>query len=98
MAKRGPIPGGTDDRDHLESAQAYLAGLHASTEEVALRIRQAMRRSPTTADLLQPALQAVQRIERDGRQAQAHITSAWADGQGRRWQHSAAAALIEEQK
>lgn len=88
MAKRGPIPGGTDERDHLESAQAYLVGLHVSVEETALRIRQAIRRSPSTADLLQPALLALQRIERDGRTAQAHITSAWADGQGRRWQRA----------
>ena len=72
-------------RDELETAQAILLGVSVDLDEVALRIRQAMRRTPLVGDVLGPALRRVERIHAGLRQAQCELSKNWNDEQARKW-------------
>lgn len=72
-------------RNELETAQAILLCCAVDLDEVALRIRQAMRRTPLVGDVLSPALRRVERIHADLCQAQVELGKTWDQEQARKW-------------
>lgn len=76
---------GGQERDHIEAAQATLAGLLIVVDEVGLRCQQAMRRSPLVDDVLLPAVDRLAEMHASLRLAQREIGAAWTEGQSRRW-------------
>jgi hypothetical protein len=72
-------------RDELETAQAILLTCAVDLDEVTLRIRQAMRRTPLVGDVLRPALKRVERIHQDLELAQSELSKTWKEKQARKW-------------
>ena len=72
-------------RDRLETAQTLLFEASLDLDEVALRIRQAIRRSNLVRDVLQPAAECLEEIHQDMRLAQREVKEAWEEGQERKW-------------
>lgn len=72
-------------RDELETAQALLLCCAVDLDEVALRIRQAVRRTPLVGDVLSPALQRIDRIHADLCQAQIELHLTWNEKQAKKW-------------
>jgi hypothetical protein len=74
-------------RDHIETAQAELIILLRDVDEVILRTRQAIRRTPLVSDVLQPSMDRLAEIKDSLCCVQEHINSAWQDGEKVKWEH-----------
>ena len=72
-------------RDELETAQAILLTCAVDLDEVTLRIRQAMRRTPLVGDVLSPALKRLERIHKDLSLMQSTLSKTWTKKQARKW-------------
>ena len=72
-------------RDSLETAQAELIGLLRDLDEVILRNRQAVRRTPLVADVLGPGIERLTEIRESLRRVQENVNTAWSQGQERNW-------------
>jgi hypothetical protein len=72
-------------RDHIETAQAELAGMTLLIDEIILRTRQAMTRTQLVGDVLEPAIGKLVAMRRSVRNATAELTDAWSEGQAERW-------------
>jgi len=64
-------------RTHLETAQAALSTLLADVDEVTLRNRQAMQRSPLVEPVLSPALDRLNGIRAGVAVALDELSSIW---------------------
>jgi len=72
-------------RNRLETAQTLLVEVSLDLDEVALRIRQAIRRSNLVIDVLQPASERLEEIHQDMRLAHSEIKKVWEEGQVKKW-------------
>lgn len=72
-------------RDQVETALMLLANMLVDVDELALRTKNAMRRSAEVTDLLGPAVDRIMALQADLIQAQEALKAFWDDGQRRKW-------------
>lgn len=75
-------------RDRIETALAILIGMQSMLDELALRNRQAMRRSPLVSDVLDPSNRRIAKIQTELKALQAELNRIWDIGQSERWQEN----------
>ena len=73
------------ERDQVDQALYALSNSLIEIDEVILRNRQALRRSPLVGEVLEPAVERLASIRKRVRSAQRSLGDLWADGQTRRW-------------
>lgn len=72
-------------RDDVERVLFELAPILAELDEVELRTRQAMRRTPLVVDVLQPALSSLEHIRERVSISTMAIGKLWMEGSERKW-------------
>jgi len=73
-------------RNSVEDSQAEMLAVQADLDEVVLRVRLAIRRSASVADVLLPALDRLAGIDANLKRARHSLSAAWWSGQARRWE------------
>lgn len=84
--KRGrPSGKQQQERDYLEIAQAELIGLERDLDEVAIRMRQAVRRTAMVSDVLEPGIERLNEIRHSLQLVHEKVNLAWSQGQEKDW-------------
>lgn len=75
----------THKRTRIETAQAELAGMQRDIDEIALRTRQAIRRTSIVQPVLSPALDRLAEIRNSLSIIKYELASYWSEEQSKRW-------------
>ena len=73
------------DRDRVEALIFELGPVLAALDEVALRCRQAVRRTPIVDPVLQPAIHRLEDIRGRIHNVTLALGAIWSDGADRKW-------------
>ncbi len=83
----GDLPEGAKRRrDQIEEALAMLHTLLIDLDELAVRIEQAIHRTPLVVPVLAPALKRVSEMQSHVSTLREGLASYWNAGQSRRWE------------
>lgn len=76
-------------RDHrrtqIETALARVISILLDMDEIILRNRQAIRRSPHVRDVLDPAVRRLEQMKHEMEQVKQELSEAWKNGQQDKW-------------
>ncbi len=73
------------ERDLLEEAQTLLLTASVDLDEVALRVRQAIRRTRLVADVLDPASERIERVRGDLKLIRQDLSEVWRERNQKKW-------------
>ncbi len=75
-------------RDRIETALVILIGMQSILDELVLRNRQAMRRSPLVNDVLEPSNRRIAQLQTDLQALQVELNRIWELGQAEKWRQN----------
>lgn len=86
MKQRGRYPGGrTNGRNQVEDYQAMLMTMSMDLDEIKLRVTQAMKRSSSVVDVLEPVVERVSQMVEQVERMQSGMYVIWQERNAVQW-------------